>query len=391
MKIHPGDLDLRDAFGAKNLPPERRRELLNHLRACRRCRERLREIQSPPSLLSRKVAERLPRLVAPRTVRDYDEVLDRSLARSLAQQETFARERAEAPLLLERLLDQPPEHRDLLLRNQTRFQTWSLAELILDRSASAALQDSRPSEDLARLALRLVGHLDPGHYGKARLEDLRAKSWSRIGNALRIRFKLAAADAAFTTAFTYLRRGTGDPLEKAICLDMKTSLLRAQRRLGEAERLQERAIASFLEAGEKHLAGRALLNLGAIISVAGDPETGISIQYDASELIDEEREPELLFFALHNLVDDLSLASRAMEAQALLKRVRPFYDRFPSQAAEARRQWVEGRIALQLGRYSIARVLLGDAHDSFQRSGRLQEAQIVSESLQGLPLGPTGA
>jgi tetratricopeptide (TPR) repeat protein len=391
VKIHPGDLDLRDAFGAKNLPPERRRELLNHLRACRRCRERLREIQSPASLLSRKVAERLPRLAAPRAESDYDAVLDRSLARSLAQQETFAREHAAAPLLLERLLDQPPERRDLLLRNQTRFQTWALAEVILDRSASAALQDSRPSEDLARLALRLVGHLDPGRYGKARLEDLRARTWSRIGNALRIRAELTAADEAFAKGFTHLRKGTGDPLEKAICLDLKTSLLRAQRRLDEAERLQERAIASFLEAGEKHLAGRALLNLGATISIAGDPETGISIQYDASELIDEEREPELLFFALHNLVDDLSLAGRAMEAQALLQRVRPFYERFPSSSAESRRQWVEGRIAVQLHRYPLARVLLGDAYDSFQRSGRLQEAQQVAESLKGLPPGSKGA
>jgi tetratricopeptide (TPR) repeat protein len=391
MKIHPGDLDLRDAFGSKDLSVQRRRELLDHLRGCNRCRQRLRELQSPTSLLSRKVAERLRPLAAPRSDRDYDAALDRSLARSLAQQESLAREHAEAPLLLERLLDQRPGRRDLLLRNQERYQTWSLAELILDRSSSAALEESRPSEDLARLALRLIDYLDPGRYGRKRLEDLRAKSWSRIGNALRIRSELTAADAAFTKGFTHLRRGTGDPLEKAICLNLKASLLLAQRRLDEAERLQDRVVANFLEAGEKHLAGRALLSLGTIVSVAGDPEMGFCIQYDASDLIDEEREPQLLFFVLHNLVDDLSLAGRAKEADALVQRAKPYYDRFPSPPANSRRQWVEGRIALQLGRYSSARVLLGNALDSFQRSGRLQEAQQVAEDLRGLAGKPAGA
>ncbi len=391
MRIHPGDLDLRDAFGAKDLPAARRRELLDHLRACGRCRERLREINSPASLLSRKVAERLRPLTPPRSDRDYDAALDRSLARSLAQEDSIARERAEAPRLLERLLDQPPERRDLLLRNHAHYQTWSLADLILDRSASAALQDSRPSEDLARLALRVVGYLDPRRYGRERLEDLRAKTWSRIGNALRIRAELTAADAAFAKGFAHLRRGTGDPLERAVCLDLKTSLLLAHRRFDEAERLQERVIAAFLQTGERHLAGRALLGLGTIVSIGGDPEMGIAIQYDGTELIDETRDPHLLLFALHNLVDDLSLAGRAMEAQALVQQVRPYYDRFASLSVESRRQWVAGRIALQLGRFSSAKILLGSAYDSFHKSGRLQEAQQVAESLKGLAGGSEGA
>jgi tetratricopeptide (TPR) repeat protein len=391
MKIHPGDLDLLDAFGAKDLPAQRRRELLGHLRGCNRCRQRLRELQSPTSLLSRKVAERLRPLTSPRSDRDYDMALDRSLARAMALQDHFDRERTEARSLLERLLDQPSERRDLLLRNQERYQTSSLAELILDRSSSVALEDSWSSENLARLALRLIDYLDPGRYGRSRLEDLRATSWSRIGNALRIRSELTAADTAFTKGFTHLRKGTGEPLETATCLDLKTSLLLAQRRLDEAELLQKQVVASFLEAGEKHLAGRALLNLGTIVSIAGDPEMGISIQYDASDLIDEEREPQLLFFILHNLVDDLSLAGRAMEAHTLLQRAKPHYDRFPSPSAKGRRQWVEGRISLQLGRSSSARALLGNALDSFQRSGRLLEAQQVAVTLKGLAEKPKGA
>jgi len=118
---------------------------------------------------------------------------------------------------------------------------------------------------------------------------------------------------------------------------------------------------------------------------------GFSIQYDGTKLINETLDPDLLFFALHNLVDDLSLAGRAMEAQALFRRARPYYDRFPSQAIQSRRQWVEGRIALQLGRYTSAKVLLGNAYEGFHRSGRLLEAQQVTESLKGLAGDPKGA
>jgi tetratricopeptide (TPR) repeat protein len=260
VKIHPGDLLLRDVFGAPNLPADTRRALLDHLRACARCRERLRDFLHPqPSLLARKVAERLRRVARPA-------VLDRSVPRVEVRKAALARERSEAPALLERLLDQPLERRDLLIRNHPHYKTWSLAELILQKSAEEALRSSRPAEDLARLALRLIDHLDPGFYGTERLEDLKARSWARIGNALRIRAELAAAEAAFDQGFAHLRMGTGEPLEKATYLDLKASLLFAQRHLDEAEELQEQVIAIFLEAGETHLAGRALLSLGTTLS-----------------------------------------------------------------------------------------------------------------------------
>jgi hypothetical protein len=118
--------------------------------------------------------------------------------------------------------------------------------------------------------------------------------------------------------------------------------------------------------------------------MASSPQEGISILYRAVALIDQEREPHLMFFACHNLLDDLSLAGRTAEAQDLLRRIRPLYDRFATRSAQSRRLWVEGRIALQLGRRSEAQTLLTSARDGFLRDERYQEAAMVSENLRSL-------
>jgi tetratricopeptide (TPR) repeat protein len=383
MILHPGDLLLLSAFGSADVPAEERRALLDHLRDCSRCRKRLRHLlDRKPGPLARAVASRI---TAPFNA-DYAVAFDRSAYRAEAQRSALIQERREAPILLQRLLEQPDERRNLLLRNHPRFQTWSLTEALLERSAEEALRNVRTSEELARLALRLTSQLTPESYGTERIEDLKARSWARIGNSLRIRADLEEAEAAFTKAFRHLRRGTGDPLEKATCLDLKTSLLRALRRLQEAQRLGERAVAIFLEAGAAHLAGRALLNLETILAAAGDPEKGILVLYRAVALIDQEREPHLMFFASHNLVDNLSLTGRFTEAQGLLQQIRPLYERYATRTTQSRREWVEGRIAFHLGRRTEAKALLLKAHEGFMSEERYQEAAMVAAELCSSPL-----
>jgi tetratricopeptide (TPR) repeat protein len=382
VRIHPNDTVLRDAFGTADLPKDLRRALLDHLQACSRCRERLRRLQRPPGLLVRRVADRLlePSLARRARVPDCD------LRKIERRQAALTREREEAPILLSSLLSQPPEQRRLSISNQKRYQTWGLTELLLDRSAEEVLRGSRPAEEMARLALCATGHLTPERYGGERIEDLRARSWARIGNALRTRSDLEGAESAFSTAFAHLWKGTGDLHEKAMCLDLKASLLRAQRRLQSAKRLQERAIAIFLEIGETHSAGRALFNLHYIFMIAGDPQEGVPVLFRAMSLIDQRREPHLMFFASHNLAANLCRAGGFAEAQDLLNKIRPLYEKFALRSADCRRQWLEGTIALQLGRHGEARALLMNARNGFLADERRQEASLVTEDLRSCPL-----
>lgn len=361
---------LRDCFGAADLPLPQRRALLDHLQICSRCRERLRRLQRPESLLARQVAARVFKPASPSKVLS-GQLLDR-----------LTREQEEAPRLIDRLLNQPPERRQLLLRNQLRYQSIGLTKLLLDRSAEEViLRGSRPSEDLARLALSVADRLAPQDYGRPIIEDMRALSWARIANALRTRSDLEGSDAAFSKAFTHLRRGTGDLFQKATCLDLKASLLRAQRKLQEARSLLERSVAIFQEIGESHAAGRSLLNLELVFFIAGDIRRGIPILARALSLLDQRREPRLMLFAAHNLAGSLSRGGRPKEARIFLDSISLLYDQFTSRSMQFRRQWLEGEISLQLGRPAEAQILLTSARDGFLADERYQEASLVSEDL----------
>src|SRR5262249_34912763 len=153
----------------------------------------------------------------------------------------------------------------------TRFHTWGVFELLVERSLEVTIQDPAHGEALGMLALRLSDRLDATLYGAERIADLQARTWSHVGNALRMRFDFDAAEKAFQTARLILKQGTGDSLERAILLDLWASLRRDQRRFDEAKRILTRAVGIFGEAGERHRAGRSLVNLATVHHHSGDP------------------------------------------------------------------------------------------------------------------------
>ena len=113
------------------------------------------------------------------------------------------------------------------------------------------------------IGAQALGFLDTDHTGSL-IEDLRARAWGYIGNARRVRSDLHAAEGAFEEAYLQLEKGTEDPLERAILLDLEASLRRDQRRFDEAYKLLRRAISIFLQSGQKHRAGRSLVNLATV-------------------------------------------------------------------------------------------------------------------------------
>jgi tetratricopeptide (TPR) repeat protein len=383
VRIHPSDFLLRDAFGRRDVPGDRRRALLNHLGRCARCRERLRELMHP---MTGPSAQKLSTKRS-QTVRaaDYQAVLERSFQTFEVRQAALARERADAPTLLLRLLDQPPERRELLVRNSRRYQTWALAELLLARSLEKAFETSRGSEELARLGLLLVGQLDGIYYGDERINDLNARAWAHIANAHRIRSESHLAESAFNTAADYLHSGSGDPLEKASFLDLRASLLRAQRRVLEAEGLFERAAAIRLEAEEWHLAGRALLGLSFALSVAARHLESIRSVLQASNFIDSDCEPHLMLCVSHNLVCELTNAGQPKAAETLWRMTQPLYEKSVSRPLEARRCWIAGRLAFGLGRLEEGSGFLVRARECFLAEGLRREADFVGGDLAQAP------
>jgi len=148
--------------------------------------------------------------------------------------------------------------------------------------------------------------------------------------------------------------------------------------------LLKRAHTIFLAAGDRHRAGRALINMATILHDSGSPEQGIPVLYKALELIDPLQEPRLLICVWHNLIDDLAEAGRAMEARRLFREARKLYLRFPEAVTQNRRTWVAGKIARGLGQDKEAENLFLEAHASFLQEGLPYEMALVSLDLAAL-------
>jgi tetratricopeptide (TPR) repeat protein len=272
----------------------------------------------------------------------------------------------------------------MLMRNHRRFQTWGLLERLIEHAWQQCFLDPAAAEGIARRAVSLADVLDEDRYGAERIEDLRARAWSFVGNALRIQFALDAAEKAFAIAFAHLRRGTGDALERALHFELRASLLRARRRPAEAERLLLRALWIYRKAGETHLAGRILVSLSVGNEMMGTPERSIPLLQEALELIDAEQEPRLLWNVHHNLITALAEAGRFMEAQGLFIQARSLYARFPDGYTQFRRHWVAGKIAHGLRQVGEAEVHLRAAREGFIAQGFTDDGTLASLELAAL-------
>ncbi len=368
MKVHPNDVVLEEFYLSH---AEEQQSLLAHLVRCPRCILRLGHLtgRSPEGACSacgdEAAMDLAPWLGA---------VPDR-------MEQAIVRERAAAPALFVELTGLAPERRRLLMRNSSRFQSWGLCELLLERCRETVIQNPAGAEEMALFALEVSTRLDVTSYRPGLIRDLQARAWACLGNVRRVKSELREAEDAFLKAEALLRQGSRDPLERAIFLDLKASLRRAQRRFDEALSLLRRAVAIYHRSGHFHRAGRSLVNMDLIHCYAGHPERGTPLLYKAIELIDADLEPRLKLCAQHNLIQDLAETGRCGEAQKLYRETCSLYRDFPDAWTQSRRKWVKGKISLGLGRTAQAERLFLAARDGFIDDGVPYDTALVSLEL----------
>lgn len=367
MKKHPTDLHLEALYLEQD---SGRRRMLFHVTGCPRCLKRAAEI--------------LRRHAAQGNTPDPPDEPDRGEREPGPDDLSgpfvlmLQRERLDAPELFLDLLRQPPEFRTAFLLSDTRLHTWGFYELLIERSLETATRDSGLAEELGLLALGLSDRLQANLYGADVIEDLRGRAWAHVANARRVRSDLAGAGRAIAEARKHLRKGTQDPLETAVLLDLEASLRRAQRNLPEAGRLLRQAAGIFLSHGDPHRAGRALVNLSTVHYFAGELDEALALLRRSLDLIDVEQEPRLRLCAQHNLIDYLTLSGRIEEAREVYRETRPLYRDFAEPWVQNRRKWVRGRILRGLGRPGPAESLLLATRDGFLAEGIPYDTALVS-------------
>jgi tetratricopeptide (TPR) repeat protein len=237
-------------FGRGRLSPQRSRRVVRHLLTdCETCRQAAAAIS--PS---------------------YREAFARSWQEVERREVELALERAVASSLLKELLTLAPERRWERVAQDARLQTWSLCERLLDLSRDWGFQNPNRALELSQLGIDLAMRLNPALYGESRVNDLSARAWVMQGNAQRIRADFQEAEASFAQAEGLLKKGTGDPLEKANLLLHKASFLGSRQRFGEAFRLLDRVTAIGRRCEDNQLQGRALITRGFLLQKAAELE-----------------------------------------------------------------------------------------------------------------------
>ncbi len=343
---------------------ERRKVLKHLLSGCDSCR----------SSLAPKI-----RLIDDNRANDF------SISRVLANVADFERqlnqERAVASDQFRDFQRHPSARQWTLLRNTSRFDTWSFCELLLDAGFEAIYDDPHRALDLCRMGVTIAERLETGAYGERAVQDLRARAWGRTANALRATSDLGAAEQALSTSAAFLKMGSGDPLEEAEHLYFTASLRRAQRRLDEALRAVHRSRRIYRLIGNTHLEGRSLLCESAIHDLRGDAAEGVACCRRARLQIEPERDRRLALAAHHNLIWQLPMIGKAQEAMHELELLRPAYFELNDRMALLRLRWLEARLAKALGEEARAEAAFREAHEGFVEARIPYEAASVALDL----------
>lgn len=307
-----------------------------------------------------------------------------NLARLAGRSRDMAREWDELPLLVARFEDLPVEQRAEHAPADQKLRTWAFCEWLIEKGRELTCSDAARAEETAALAAAIADRLDPLLYGAALIQDLRARARICLGDALRHRPDLRAADEALSFAAAFLDDGTGDTLEVGYLLEVRAALRRDQRRLPEAHHLVDDAIVVYRRYREFHLLGRAFVEKGRIHAAAHDLEAAIQWLRKGLGLLDPTRERLLELVARHLLMLCLLESGRAQEAGFLLKASRSEFDAHAGELLRLRVRWLEGKIHQSLGEFDEAEQDLVEARHGLIEQGVGFDAAAVSLDLASL-------
>jgi hypothetical protein len=373
---HLTDQDLR-MFVAGELDAASRRRLLFHLLSgCPECQaktgglSRLMETEEVPPAHLPALEDAAYDAVSARVFATVP-ALDRRIRREHEARDRFLADLRTLPLGFEEILDRI---------DQERLPTRASVDVLLALSFDERARDPNRMFQLAYAAqiaaLSLPLGDDAADYSPAEMADVQARSWGELANAYRVNEDPPKSEEALMEAETARTAGSGDPLIHARLLDVEASLRTDQRRYGEARRLLDLVIDLYLEIGEEHLAGRALMSQGIGLHYDGETGEAVALLKKALAMLDGH-DAQLLASARKALLDAMAANGDYAEAAALLLRsgLRAAFKNEPVNRLKVR--WLEGRIFAGLGKLNRAATAFADARESFIEHGLDYEGALI--------------
>lgn len=322
----------------------------------------------------------LSRALEPSVPDDYAEQVFAAVDNAKQTWAYLRKQRSKAQPILSELLeaDQPLVDKD---RMAQEICPWTLVHGLVVDYWEAEHPDPSQAVELAQLGVRLASELDEERYGAARVHDLRALAFAKLGNTLRIQTEFRRAEAAFTQAYGQLEVGTGDPLVEARLHCAEASLHGIQERFNEAFHLLTKAEATAQRFRDHHLLGKVLISRAHFKSNAGDTDEALRLLHRGLRFIDPKQEPRPVLVAWHNLILTFIYQGRYHKAAERLPYIRSLHKKFGNRHDRLRLRWVESRINLARGDEQRAEASLEGIREEFIESGMGFDAALVSLDL----------
>jgi len=379
---HLGKGDIEAFLAGRSSQGDRDRLLKHLLTRCEWCLRLFKNLAVP-------VLEDEPWVHAEEVPEDaYDAPLARAAvgARRFATRWRNESERLERSLAL--LAQAPRGLRDpgFLDHKARGLHGWPLCEALLRKSFEARFRDPETMLILAYQAAGVAEHTPTEKYEPSPgfVMDLRARAFAELANAYRINDKLSEAERAFSRAHGFLVDGTGDLLLEARVKDLEASLCSDQGRLADANTLLGLAHDLYLEAGDTHLAGKALIGKGINVRNQGFPDKAVQTLEAGLALIDPSRDSQLSATARHALLDALVDAAEYGRASRMLLAggLREAFAKEPLNLLRLR--WVEGKVHAGLRRFQRAEKIYCSVREELLHLGRHYDAAVLGLDLAAL-------
>lgn len=357
-----------DGFTAGVLCEEERRRVVRHLvKGCSRCATALAAAMGfLPSGETNDAG--------------YDVALARARARVFGQAAT-----ATGVLgALSAILSGRRTWRDLSAQEITTLQGIPQVRALLQAGRSLRHHDPAAMLHLADLARQAADRLDEEEFGWEAVADLRALAWAELANAHRVCDDHTRAAKAMNRAIHWFRRGSCSPLLVARIGDLLASLLGAQRRLGEGQELLLRVQRVYVEEGEPHLAGRALIKAGTLAFLSGAPGRAIHLMRKGLDLLEPERDPALVANTLRDMIVCLSELGHFRAARRALWRSRHLFIQQGNALDLLRLRWLEGKIYAGLADFPRAELALEETRAGFAAKGQPYPAALAGLDLAAI-------
>jgi tetratricopeptide (TPR) repeat protein len=375
---HLGKGELADLLAGR-LDAAGRQRAFDHLHSgCSFCQQHLR------ALAELLLGEEPWRAAEPVAEDQYDEAFAKAgvVARSFRIRWRKEMEKLERALTL---VDQAPGglgDESFPWRQAQTLHGWPLCEALLQKSYEARFSDPQRMLNLAQSAVNVAKHIQLERYPwPGFVADLRARAFADLGNAYRVNDRLSEAGTAFRQAIGHLKEGTGEPLTQARVLDLLSSLRRAQRRLDDSITLADHVHKLCIEAGDTHLAGRALIAKGISTHYQGAPREAVRLLQQGSDLLESKREPGLKSSTTLGIIHALVDSGEHRQAGGLLLES-GLREAFAAEALNLLKlRWIEGKLHAGLNRPAKAARAFMEVRLEYLGVGQVYDAALVGLEL----------